>query len=194
LNYTIGTGALGGAIDDTAQGVGTADSFALARIFASMVQTGLVDGAVGIGAAAGLTVASDASLTVGALLVTQTRQLAHAGNTALTLGTILGVSAHCFALAAHARTSRRAVAIGTATLWLADASALGSGIRVEPRRARTRRLVIDHSAGSVRSAEGVARINATSVQARSFRWAVIIAIGASSICSASGPVSISDLI
>lgn len=111
FEFTIGTGALGGSIDDTTEGVGAADSFTLARIFAAMVQTGLVDGTVGIGTAAGLTVASDASLAVGTLLLTQTRQLAHAGHTALTLGTILGVSAHCFALAAHARTSRRAIAI-----------------------------------------------------------------------------------
>lgn len=108
---SIGTGALGGSIDDTTQGVGATDSFTLARIFAAMVQTGLVDGTVGVGAAAGLTVASDASLAVGTLFLTQTRQLAHAGHTALTLGTILGVSAHCFALAAHARTSRRTIAI-----------------------------------------------------------------------------------
>ncbi len=70
---TIGTGALGGAIDDTTQGVGTADSFTLARILASMIQTGLVDGTVGIGPASGLTVTSDTCLTVGTLLVTQTR-------------------------------------------------------------------------------------------------------------------------
>ena len=53
----------------------------MARALASVVETGLVDETeVGVGATAGLAESSDTSLAGWALLVAQTRQLAHAGS------------------------------------------------------------------------------------------------------------------
>ena len=52
----------------------------MARALASVVETGLVDGTVGVGATAGLAESSDTSLAGWALLVAQTRQLANAGS------------------------------------------------------------------------------------------------------------------
>lgn len=158
------TGALSRSIDDTAQGVQSADSFALARALALMVQTGLIDGTVRIGTAAGFAVSADASLPVRALTVADTRQLAHAGHAAFTLSAIESIPADGLALAAHTGTSSWTIDVGAAVLRLTDTSAVGCWIRVESRRTGARRSVIDDTTGGIRPTKVVARIDASSIQ------------------------------
>ena len=77
---TVWASALGRTVDDATKSVKAADSFSLARALALVVETGLVDGTVRVGATAGLAESSDTSLAGWALLVAQTRQLANAGS------------------------------------------------------------------------------------------------------------------
>ena len=191
---TVWASALGRTVDDATKSVKAADSFSLARALALVVETGLVDGTVGVGATAGLAESSDTSLAGWALLVAQTRQLAHTGSAAFAFGAIERVPAHSFTLATNARASGWAVSVGTAALRLTDATAIGSRIGIESSRARARCSVVDDATGRIGSAKAVARIDATSVQASGLRRAVGVPTWTCSISPAASSVRISNSI
>lgn len=186
-------GALGRSVDDAAEGARAADTFALARILAAMIQTILVDGAVRFDAAAGRTEAADASLARQTLIVAETGQLAHVGGTPFALGAVLVVATDGLALTVHARTSA-AIGLRPAALRSTDTASFGVRVRVEARRARAAGLVVGGAAQGVDTAVAAARIHATAVVADGFGRAVHVSVRASSVSPAASAVGIADAI
>lgn len=124
---------MGSTVNNTALSVGTADSFTLTRILATVVQTILIDRTVRLDSTTGCTITRNAGLTGGALFVTKTGHLAHISRTTLSLSAVGGVSAYCLTLAVETRIART-VCFGSAAHRSANAATISCRIWVEARQ------------------------------------------------------------
>lgn len=124
---------MGSTVNNAALGVGSANSFTLTRILATVIQTVLIDRTVRLDSTTGCAITRNTGLTDGALFVTKTGHLAHISRTTLSLSAVSGVSAHRLTLAVETRVART-VCFRSAAYRSANAATISSRIWVESRQ------------------------------------------------------------